>query len=412
MPRNVRPLPVTYSQKALMIAVIGAIILLVSVGARQTYGLFLTPISEKLSLGRQSFSLAVALASLVWGLVAPFTGRWADRYGPFWILMIGAFCFAAGFLGLGLAGTETDLIFCGLLMGVGLGATGFTVILGTVGRVAETGQRDFLITIASMGSAVGLFLSIPFAGWLLATFSLADSLYIIAVCLALIGLLAVPFARYTTVQNPPPVIDDGMSYIKHGLSNYNYILLMAGFFVCGFHIAFTAVHLPAFIEDTTGGKTLGTIALFLIGLGNVFGTYFAGRLGERFSKARVLSLIYLLRGVVFLGFLLAPVLPISVYLLSFAMGLLWLGTIPLTSGLVAEFYGTKWLSMMFGLVFLSHQVGSFFGAWLGGLVFDLMSSYQLMWLGSAALAFLSCLLHLPIKAKRQITGKIAGPKAF
>jgi len=183
-------------------------------------------------------------------------------------------------------------------------------------------------------------------------------------------------------------------------------MLMAGFFVCGFHIAFTAVHLPAFLEDATGGPWLGTMALFLIGLGNVFGTFSAGMLGDRYSKTRLLSLIYFMRGIVFIGFFVLPLSPLMVYVLSFAMGLLWLGTVPLTSGLVAQLYGPKWLSMLFGIVFLSHQVGSFFGAWLGGLVFDQTSSYDLMWMGAAVLALLSALIHLPIEEKLQFSSPL------
>ncbi len=392
----------TAARATIWLAIFGALILLVSVGARQSYGLFLTPLSDKLGLGRESFSLAIAFANLVWGIAAPFTGRLSDRYGPFWILIGGALLFALGFAGLALSQTQNDLVFCGVLMGLGLGATGFTVVIGTVGRMAPPQLRDKAITIASVGSAVGLFLTIPFVGKLLTATQLETALYIMAGLILIIVLLTLPFAQLSTQPAGGTAATGGMMYLRHSLTNRNYLFLMMGFFVCGFHIAFTAVHLPAFLQDATGETGPGTMALLLIGLGNVFGTFTAGMLGDRFPKRNVLSLIYLFRGFLFLGFLLLPFQPTVIYALSFMMGLLWLGTIPLTSGLVAELYGVKWLSMLFGVVFLSHQVGSFFGSWLGGVVFDMTSSYDLMWMIAAALAFTSAVLHLPIQATLQL----------
>ncbi len=386
---------------ALKVALLGAIILLISVGARQSYGLFLTPISTKLDLGRESFSLSIALANLFWGLAAPITGRLSDRYGPFWILIIGSLCFAIGFAGLAIAITKAHLVLCGILMGLGLGATGFTVILGTVGKMAGETYRDKMITLASMGSAFGLFLAIPLTGSLLAGRGLETSLFVIASFIALVGLLAWPFSKLTKTNQITTPPNDSMAYLRHSFSNTNFLLLMIGFFVCGFHIAFTAVHLPAFLEDATGSVSLGSTALMLIGIGNVFGTFSAGLLGDRYGKITILSLIYFLRGFLFLGFLLLPLTTNTVYSLSFLMGVLWLGTVPLTSGLVAQLYGAKWLSMLFGIVFLSHQIGAFFGSWLGGIVFDQTHSYNLMWLGAAVLAFLSALLHVPIKEQYQ-----------
>lgn len=394
---------------ALATALCGALILLISFGVRQSYGLFLTPLSEKLDLGRESFSLAVALANLFWGLAAPFTGRLADKYGPLWILLVGTIFFAGGFWGLGIATSKTDLVICGVLMGLGLGATGVTVVIGTVARVAGEQLRDKMITIASVGSAIGLCVAIPFVGWLLGVQSLDHSLFVMAIIIGLIGLLAWPMAKLSGRPGQADGPNDGMVYVQHGLSNRNFLLLMAGFFVCGFHIAFTAVHLPAYLEDATGTATLGTYALMLIGLGNIFGTLLAGMLGEHYSKAKLLSVLYFLRGMLFLGFLLLPISASSIYILSFLMGLLWLGTIPLTSGLVAEFYGAKWLSMLFGLVFLAHQVGAFFGSWLGGIVFDINQSYDLMWIGAALLAFASALLHLPIEEKSQFDSAALRP---
>ena len=400
---------------AMALALLGALILLISVGARQSYGLFLTPLTEKLALGRESFSFAVALANLIWGMAAPFTGRLADRHGPFWVLLIGAVVFALGFAGLAIASNAWDLIFSGLLMGLGLGATGFTVVIGTVGRVAPPHLRDKAITITSVGSALGLFLTIPFVGRLLSHTDLATALYIMAGCICCVTLLSLPFARLAkpaTRSANNGIANDGagkggrnggsgMNYLRHSLTNRHYLFLMLGFLVCGFHIAFTAVHLPAFLEDATGSTAPGTTALLLIGLGNVIGTFAAGTLGARFSKVNVLSLIYFARGVLFLCFWLLPFEAHVIYVLSFLMGLLWLGTVPLTSGLVAELYGVKWLSMLFGVVFFSHQVGSFFGSWLGGVVFDLTHSYDLMWMIAAGLALASGLLHLPIEAKLQ-----------
>lgn len=394
-----------------MIALTGALILLISVGARQSYGLFLSPLSDKLQTGRESFSLAIAFANLLWGLAAPLTGRLADRYGALPVLIPGTLLFALGFAGLALSGNSTDLVICGFTMGLGLGATGFTVIIGTVGRVAPTEYRDKAITIASLGSAIGMFLTIPFVSLLLSRLNIDGALYAVSGMILLILCLAFPFQWLATQLAQKPEGQDvlpcqglsGADYLKHSLCNRNYLFLMAGFFVCGFHIAFTAVHLPAFLEDATGKAGPGTTALFLIGLGNVFGTFIAGTLGSYYSKTRVLSLIYMARGVLFLCFLLLPFHTGVIYFLSFLMGLLWLGTIPLTSGLVAELYGVRWLSMLFGVVFLSHQVGAFFGSWIGGVVFDASRSYDLMWIITAGLAFGSAFLHMPIEARLQLS---------
>lgn len=399
-----------------MITLLGALILLISVGARQSFGLFLTPLSEKLALGRESFAFSIALANLFWGVCAPFTGRFADRHGPLWVLVFGAFVFAAGFAGLGFVTGNPGLIICGCLLGVGLGATGFTVVMGVIGRAASEDTRDRALTIASLGSAVGLFLTIPLIGGLMdgpfGKLSIETVLLVVAVGVLLIALLAAPFARLANDDAVPSRVsgavsaaappDGGQDYLRHSLQNRSFLLLMAGFFVCGFHIALTAVHLPAFLEDATGTKGPGVNALMLIGLGNIFGTYLAGRLGALYPKQTILSLLYLARAGIFSGFFLLPPEPMTVYVLSFLMGLSWLGTIPLTSGLVAELYGVKWLSMLFGVVFFAHQLGSFFGSWLGGLVFDLTKAYDLMWLIAALLALASAALHLPIQNKLQM----------
>ncbi len=272
-------------------------------------------------------------------------------------------------------------------------------MLGTVGRRAPAERRDQLLTMTSVGSAFGLWLAIPFVKTLIDLTTVATSLFILSAIIASIVVLALPFRRKNgapKTESMAPVSDRGL-YLKHSLQNRSFVFLLMGFFVCGFHIAFVGVHLPAFLEDKTGDAALGARALAFIGFANVFGTLAAGYLGEKLTKSKTLCLIYFARFFVFLGFWLLPMTLPNIYILSLAMGFLWLGTVPLTSGLVAAIYGTKWLSMLFGVVFFSHQLGAFLGSWLGGRLFDLTQSYDLMWQGAALLALISALLHLPIK---------------
>lgn len=385
-------------RRAFFFALLGGFILLLVMGARQALGLYLEPISTSLSLGRESFAFSVAIANLFWGLGAPFTGSLSDRYGAMPVIMVGALSYAIGLTILAMASNSFEMVIAGVFIGIGLSAAGFTVVLGSIGKLAPSDIRDKVLTFASVGSALGLWLAIPFAKTLIDVTTISISLFILSAVIACIFFLAIPFrSTHIPAGDAQPITDDRYNYLKHSLQNQNYLLLLAGFFICGFHVAFVALHLPAFLEDKTSDASVGATALALIGFANVFGTLAAGYTGEIFGKARTLSGLYFIRFFLYLGFWLLPMTEMNIYILSLLTGFFWLGTVPLTSGLVAALYGTKWLSMMFGIVFLSHQVGAFIGSWMGGRVFDITQSYDLMWITAASLALLSGLLHLPIR---------------
>ncbi|MDJ0947718.1 MAG: MFS transporter [Alphaproteobacteria bacterium] len=370
-------------------------ILGVSVGIRQSFGLFLTPVSMEVGGGRELFALAMGLMNLVWGAAAPFAGAISDRYGTGRVAATGGLLYACGLVALTASGDGDQLILGGLLIGLGLGGTGFTVVLGAVGRAAPPERRSAALGVASVGGSIGQFAALPYAQALIDGFGWSLALLLLAVTALLMVLLArgtVGQAAARAEQTDQTLREAFEEARRHG----GFCLLTAGFFVCGFHLAFVAVHLPAYLGDQGMPGWLGATALAVIGLCNIIGTYVCGVLGGRYPKKTVLSLLYLARAGIFVGFLVVPVSEASILALSAALGFLWLGTVPLTSGLVAHIFGPAWMSMLFGIVFLSHQVGGFLGAWLAGWFYDLSGSYEIMWWLSVALGLASAALHWPI----------------
>ncbi len=381
----------------------GGSMLAVVVGLRQSLCLFLTPISADLGLGRETFALSIGLMNLVWGLGAPFSGALADRYGAGRVGALGGLLYTGGLLAMTLGGQGGQLLAGGVLLGLGLSGAGFSVVLGAVGRAAPPERLSAALGLASVGGSIGQFLAMPYTYLLISAFGWSLSLLILAATAA----LTVPLARGIadtaaapdTAPDAPPDAPASQSLgeaVREACRHRGFRLLTDGFFVCGFHIDFVAVHLPAYLGDKGLPTWLAATALTLIGLCNVIGTLGCGLLGQRYPKKSVLSLLYLLRALVFLVFLSVPLSEASVLAFGAAMGFLWLGTVPLTSGLVAQIFGPAYMSMLFGMVFLSHQVGGFGGAWLAGFVYDLTGSYDLMWWLSAALGLASAGLHWPI----------------
>lgn len=378
-----------------IIILCGGTIMGLAVGFRQGLGLFLTPISADLGIGRESFALGMGLMNLVWGLGAPFAGALADRFGAGRIAAAGGLCYASGLAAMLLSGDGGQLLLGGTLIGLGLSGAGFTVILGTVGRAAPPEKRSQALGLASVGGSVGQFLALPYSHFLIAGQGWTASL----VVLALTALLIVPLSAGIAGK---PAVQEGLSgqtmrqAFGEAWGNRNFWLLNAGFFVCGFHLAFVAVHLPAFLADQGFAPWLATTALTLVGICNIIGSYGCGLLGARFPKKDVLSLLYLARAAIFALFLVVPISEASVLIFGAAIGFLWLGTVPLTSGLVAQIFGTPYLSMLFGMVFLGHQFGGFLGAWLAGFLYDMLASYDAMWWLNVALGLASAALHWPI----------------
>ncbi|MDA7949391.1 MAG: MFS transporter [Hyphomicrobiaceae bacterium] len=371
----------------------------ISLGFRQALGLFLTPITVEVGVGRESFALGMGLMNLVWGLGAPFAGALTDRYGAGWVTVAGALLYATGLAVLTISGDGGQLIAGGVLVGLGLSGTGFTVVLGTVGRIVPEAQRSAALGLVAAGGSIGQFMSLPYTYSLIAGFGWSLAL----LALAASALLMAPLA-YGLREKPAPAMDGprqamGAAF-REALGVPSYWLLNAGFFVCGFHLAFIGVHLPAFLQDEGFGPGLATVALSVVGLANIAGSYGFGVLGGYYSKKNLLSLLYLGRAAVIMMFITLPITDVTVLLFSGAMGFLWLGTVPLTSGLVAEMFGTRYMAMLFGIVFLGHQFGGFLGAWLGGVAFDTFGSYDAMWWISIALGIVSALLHWPIAERR------------
>ena len=378
-----------------IIIVCAGAIMGLGMGFRQSLGLFLSPISAEQGLGRETFALAMGLMNLVWGLASPFAGAVADRYGAGRVAAAGGLLYGAGLLALGWTGDGAQLHIGGILIGLGLSGSGFTVILGAVGRAVSEEKRSAALGLVSMGGSIGQFAALPYTHVLIEGFGWIWSLGI----LALTALLIVPLSRGIAGgpgQAAGRALPSMRAALREACAVRSFWLLNAGFFVCGFHLAFVAIHLPAFLADRGFGPWLAAAALTVIGITNIAGSYAFGLLGGWYPKKNVLSGLYLARALVFLGFVATPVSETSVLVFSAVIGLTWLGTVPLTSGLVGHIFGTTYMSTLFGIVFLGHQFGGFLGAWLAGYAYDALGSYDAMWILSIALGVLSALLHWPI----------------
>lgn len=387
----------------------GGTIMGLAVGFRQGFGLFLTPITADLGLGRESFALGIGVLNLVWGLASPFTGAIADRFGTGLVAAAGGMLYAAGLAAMTLSGNGHQFLLGGTLIGLGLSGTGFSVILGMVGRAAPPEKRGKALGIVSMGGSIGQFVALPYTHALIDGFGWVFSFLI----LALTALLIVPLAAGVAGRNwaaDGPGDQTMRQAFDEAMGNRSFWLLNTGFFVCGFHLAFVMVHLPAFLADQGFDPWLAAAALTVVGFCNIIGSYGCGVLGDRYSKKNLLSLLYLARALIFAMFLVVPISTVSVFVFSAAMGFLWLGTVPLTSGLVAHMFGTRYMSMLFGIVFVEHQFGGFLGAWMAGSLYDVYGSYEAMWWLSITLGLLSAALHWPI-AERPVPRSRRRPPA-
>lgn len=375
-----------------------ALILALSLGVRHGFGLFLAPMSAEFGWGREVFAFAIALQNLIWGLAQPFTGALADRFGAAKVVLIGGVLYALGLVFMGLSDSAWSLsLSAGLLIGLGLSGTSFSVILGVVGRAVPPEKRSMGMGIASAAGSFGQFAMLPgtlgLIGWLGWSAALLALGLLVAFIVPLVSMLK---------DSPAPLAGHEQTLseaLREACSHSGFWLLAIGFFVCGFQVVFIGVHLPAYLVDQHLPASVGTTVLALVGLFNIFGTYTAGWLGGRLSKPRLLTGLYLLRAVVIGLFLWLPVTTTTAYLFGMAMGLLWLSTVPLTNGTVATLFGVRNLSMLGGIVFLFHQLGSFLGGWLGGVVYDHTGSYDLIWQVSILLSLMAAALNWPVSER-------------
>jgi predicted MFS family arabinose efflux permease len=387
-----------------IVLISGALCVLLILGIRGSYGLFLKPQSIDLGWGREVFAFAIAMQNLLWGVFQPFVAAFADKAGAGKTVAIGGILYVVGLL---IMSTATDpLTFqlsAGVIIGMAQAAAGNVIIIGVVGRVMPPEKRTWAIGIVISVGASGQFLIVPLAQILLSNFGWASTYAIMAGMASLVIALAVVLGRAAQRATPPkPSGEDSFtlrSILVEASQHNGYRLLIAGFFVCGFHVAFISVHLPAYLTDLGMPAGTGAWSLALIGFFNVLGSYVSGVLSGRYSKKYLLSGLYTGRAIVILAFIMLPISTGTVFVFSAIMGFLWLSTVPPTSGLVAQIFGTRYMGTLFAIVFFSHQVGAFFGVWLGGYFFDNFGSYMPVWWAGIALALTAAALHLPINDK-------------
>ncbi len=377
----------------------GAAIVTLSMGIRHGFGLWLQPITQEMGWTRQSFALALAIQNLSWGVIGVFAGMAADRFGAFRVLMGGAVLYGLGLAGMALSPTETLFaLTAGVLIGAAQAGTTYAVIYGVLGRQIAPEKRSWAMGVAAAAGSFGQFLMVPLEGFLILNLGWQTALLV----LALMVLLIVPLAfglREPNFKGAAP-LQRSQSIAEAVAEAFRYpsfLLLTAGYFVCGFQVVFIGVHMPSYLKDHGLSPQVASYALALIGLFNVFGTYIAGALGQRMRKTHILAFIYFTRAVVISIFLLVPLSPWSVYIFSAVMGALWLSTVPPTNAAIAQIFGVQHLSMLGGFVFFSHQVGSFMGVWLGGYLYDRTGSYDIVWYLAIALGVCAGLINLPVK---------------
>ena len=379
------------------------LLLMLSFGYRSGFGLFVPSISEANGWSREVISMSLAIQNLVWGVVAVFAGGLADRYGNVRVIVAGAGLYAAGMLMMTLV--DSPLLMhtaAGVLVGAGVAGTAFGIVLPAMARAVAEDKQQWALGLGTAAGSFGQFLVVPVAqglidqlGWLLALQVLAGSAMLMA-------LLAMPLANQASGEAQPGDLPGQTmkQALAEALRHPSFLLLVAGFYVCGFQLAFVTAHMPAFLQDAGFDASLGAWSIAIIGLCNVFGAYASGLLSGRYPKRDVLVIIYLVRGLAIVAFMLTPLTLTSVLVFSAITGFFWLATVPPTSGMVATMFGTRYMALLYGIVFLGHQLGSFCAVWLGGVVYEQTGNYDLVWWSSAVLALFAALMHWPIREQR------------
>jgi len=377
----------------------GALVVTLSMGIRHGFGLWLQPITQDQGWTRQTFSLAIAVQNLAWGVAGVFAGMLADKLGAFRVLVLGAALYALGLAGMALA--PTPLLFtltAGVLVGMAQAGTTYAVVYGVIGRQISPERRSWAMGVTAAAGSFGQFFMVPVEGQLILQLGWKNALLVLALMALVIAPLAFglrePRASGAAASRREQTIGQALT---EAFRYRSFVLLMAGYFVCGFQVVFIGVHMPSYLRDHGLAPQVASYALALIGLFNVVGTYVAGSLGQRLAKRKILAFIYLGRAVAIGVFLLAPLSPLSVYLFAAVIGSLWLSTVPPTNSIIADTFGVAHMSMLSGFVFLSHQVGSFLGVWLGGFLYDRTGSYDVVWWIAIALGIFAALVNLQVR---------------
>ena len=383
----------------LIVIIAGCAISAIGFGIRSSFGLFLEPISGARDWPRETYALAMALQNLLWGLMLPFAGALADKVGAVRVIIIGALLYSLGICGMRLAENELALHFTGgILTGTGIAFASFSIAMAAMAKVVGAEKRSIIFGLGTAAGSFGQVVFSPVGQGFMNAYGWQTALLIFAgVTLAMIPLaLLLPADRADRGGDANQTVLQAVGEAAH---HRGFVLLTVGFFVCGFHVAFITVHFPAYARDLGLPPAVGAYAIALIGLMNIFGSFLSGVAGQRWSKKLGLSCIYFARAVCIFLLLLAPKTELTIYLFAAAMGILWLSTVPLTTGIVAQIFGIRYLATLFGVVFFSHQIGSFLGIWLGGRLYDQTGSYDGMWWAGVIVGLLAALIHLPINEK-------------
>ncbi len=395
------PAPTSHAPLSMrQVLLCGAAIVAISMGIRHGFGLFLQPVTMDRGWSRETFAFALAVQNLAWGLCSPLAGAWADRFGAMRVLMVGTLFYAGGLVLMALA--TSGLAFAGsagLMIGIAHAGTTYAVVYGVIARNVAPEQLNRAMAITAAAGSFGQFLMVPVQNGLIGGLGWQDALFV----LALIAIVMLPLAlglndkpQHAAAAQPGAPLGVAAA-LREAFATPSFRLLTAGYFVCGFQLVFIGVHMPSYLKDKGLEPGVAATALALIGLFNVFGTYAVGGLAQRFARPRILSAIYALRALAIALFVLLPLSAWSVYVFAAVMGLLWLSTVPPTNGVVASIFGVRHMSMLSGIVFLSHQLGSFSGAWLGGALFEATGSYQLVWWITVALGLFAAIVNLPVR---------------
>ena len=371
-----------FTSRWYLILMASAFLVVVTLGIRQSFGLFLLPATEAMGTGREVFSLAMAMQNLVWGLVSPLAGAMADKFGAARVAAIGAICYAAGLLLMGIIVSPGGLLFGQIMVGIGLGSAGISIALGAVARATAPEKRSLALGMVTSIGSFGQFAVLPITQFFIDGFGWQIALMLLSGVAA--SMLAACLVLHLQDKEKAPQTADlaklsAKDALGTALNSRDYILLTTGFFVCGIQIVFIGTHLPTYLRDAGLSSEVASWSLAVVGLFNIIGSFAAGWLGSFMSKKKLLAWFYLGRSIFMILFIMLPPTPLTAILFGCSMGLLWLGTIPLTSGLIVVFFGPTFLSMLYGVAFLSHQIGSFIGAWLGGRIYDTLGSYDVMW---------------------------------
>lgn len=381
----------------LIVVICGCLIALVGFGVRSTFGLWLEPMTLAKGWSRETFALAIAIQNLFWGLGLPFAGALADKFGAPRVLALGALLYAAGVAGM--AFSDSGLAFQmtgGVLTGLGVAFTAFSIALAAMAKVVAPARRSLALGLGTAAGSAGQVVFSPFGQALIANIGWHDALFVVAATTLLVIPLAFVLPGASEDANDPLADMTIGGALREALGHRGFVLLTVGFFVCGFHIAFITVHFPAYVSDLGLDPAVGAYALALVGLCNIVGAFASGAFGQRWPKRSGLSAIYFIRAIAITALLLLPKTEVTILVFAGVMGLLWLSTVPLTTGIVAQVFGMRYMATLFGIVFLSHQIGSFLGVWLGGYLYDTMGTYDPVWWAGVVLGLMAAVIHLPI----------------